>query len=121
MLSRDPPARVPQIAPRTPRQQQARMTDRPGRDPQRPYINEHASLGSLAKHMRTGLDLSQPTTVVNTHELATLLEHVITVGFGPQAVAQLALEREAALQAGVAVAREGMMGRLKGTEEDAGG
>ncbi len=97
------------------------MAQRPGRDPQRPYVNEHATLASLAKHLRAGLDLSQPTTIVNTHELATLLEHIITVGFGPQAVAQLALEREAALGAGLAAARDGMIKRLEGTEEDAGG
>jgi hypothetical protein len=94
------------------------MGDRPGRDPQRPYVDEHASLASLAKHLRAGLDLSQPTTMVNTHELAVLLEHVIAVGFGPQAMTQMALERETALQAASAATRDAMLDRLKATEDD---
>lgn len=120
MLGREPPPRTPQIAPRAQRER-GRMADRPGRDPQRPYVDQHASLASLAKHLRAGLDLSQPTTVVDTHTLAMLLEHVVTVGFGPQAITQLALEREAMLQAGVAAARDGMTERLKATEDDPNG
>lgn len=124
MQGRDPrqlqaPPRAPTIPPRVP-QQRGRMADRPGRDPQRPYIDNHGSLASLAKHLHTGLDFSKPKTEVDTHVLAELLEHVIAVGFGPQAVAQIAAEREAALKAAFSAAQEGMIARLKQADDDGG-
>ena len=57
------------------------MAQRQGRDPQRPYVDNHGSLASLAKHIRMGLDLSKEATVVKTHELALLLDHIIAIGF----------------------------------------
>lgn len=113
--------KVPQIPPRQQPQQRARMAERPGRDPQRPYIDNHASLASLAKRIRAALDLSHPTATVNTHELAELLEHVIAVGFGPQASAQLSNERAAFLSTARQAAEEAVLGQLKAVEDDGDG
>jgi hypothetical protein len=78
------------------------MAKRPGREPSQPYINHHATFASLAKHLRMGMDMSKPTTVVNTHELALILDTMIGVGLGGEAAQQFQGDLAAAHAAAVA-------------------
>lgn len=105
-----PTARIPAI-PRRPvqPQQRARMA---GRDPQQPYVNQSASLASLARHMFMGIDKSKLETTVKTHELVLLLEHVMTIGFGGEASQKMAAELktiyDTAVASNQAMATEGL-------------
>ena len=97
----DPP-RIPAIPPRE-RERAAPMSAHPDRDPQRPYMNNRASIASLARHLRSGLDMSKETSVVKTHELALVLDTMIGFGFGgagaQQYQADLAVAHAAAVKA----------------------
>ena len=96
------PPRTPQIPPRGGQQRAAPQAQRPGRDARQPYINHHANLGALAKHMLIGIDKSQITTTVKTHELVGLLEQVIALGFGNAATEKMASTLYAAYQGAMA-------------------
>lgn len=99
----------PQIPPRDQRGPRRRvpMAERPGRDPQRPYIDHHASVGALARHIRIGLDMSKPMSTVNTRELALILDTMIGASLGGEAKEQFHAEIAAAY-AGAAQAQEEM-------------
>ena len=111
------PPRIPLIPPRSQRSQRKTpsMAQRPGRDPERPYIDHHASFASLAKHLRMGLDMSKPTTVVNTHELAVILDTMIGVGLGGETAQQFHSDLAAAHGAAMAAQEDRA---IKGDGED---
>jgi hypothetical protein len=90
-------ARIPTIPPRAPQRPQQPV--RGARDPRQPYVNVGASLASLARHMMTGIDKSKLETTVKTHELALLLEHVMTMGFGGEAAQKVSAELKASYDA----------------------
>lgn len=99
--------RRPLIPPRTPRRERkpTRMADQPGRDPRQPYIDHRANVGSLAKHLRIGLDPDKPQTVVSTQELALILDYVIGLAFPTEGQNQYQTELAGAY-AGLAAAQE---------------
>ena len=104
------------IPPRSQRRRTASpMAQKPGRDPERPYIDHHAGFASLAKHIRMGLDMSKPTTEVNTHQLAVILDTMIGVGLGGEAAQQFGSDLAAAHAAAVAAQTDRAM---KGDGED---
>lgn len=110
------PLRIPQIPPRgQPRRTATPMAERPDRDPVRPYVDHRASVASLARHMRLGLDMSKLNTTVSTHQLALILDTMLGVGFrGEQSV-----QFEADLQAATAAAMAAQQERAeKGDGED---
>ena len=109
------PPRIPLIPPRSQRRRTASpMAQKPGRDPERPYIDHHAGFASLAKHIRMGLDLSKPTTEVNTHQLAVILDTMIGVGLGGEAAQQFGSDLAAAHAAAVAAQSEADLAVLGG-------
>ena|SRR5579859_2361000 len=109
------PPKVPQIPPRGDRVQRRPMAERPGREAQQPYIDNNASIGSLAKHMRIGIDQSKPMTTVDTRQLMLILDTLITFAFG----GQLAQQFQADLSAAMASAMSAQQARAEtgGVEE----
>lgn len=107
MSDRVRPPQIPPrgIVPRTQRQPTP-MAQRPGRDPQRPYDDQHGSVASLARHLRIGLDLSKLTTEVPTHQLALILDTMIGVGFKGETAERFQTELQSAAQAAIAAQRE---------------
>lgn len=75
------PTGGPQIPPRRPSVPVPPAQQRPGRDPDHPYINHHANVGTLAKHMLLGLDPASATSTVETGPLLLIIHHCLTTGF----------------------------------------
>jgi hypothetical protein len=103
-----------------PRGQRARpvpMAERPGRQPEQPYVDHRGSVASLARHLRMGLDLAHPTTSVNTHELALILDTMLGIGFGGDRAQQFQADLQTAAAAAMAAQEERAE---KAEAEDAG-
>ena len=98
--------RVPQIGPRRERARPVPMAERPGRKPEQPYVDHRGSAASLARHLRMGIDLSKPTTTVNTHELALILDTMLGIGFGGENAQQFQADLATASAAAMAAQRE---------------
>jgi hypothetical protein len=114
------PPRIPTIPPRSQRRRTAApMAQRPGRDPEHPYIDHHAGFANLAKHLRMGLDMSRLETVVNTHQLALILDTMIGIGLGGEAAQQFQADLAAAHAAAMA-AQEDRAAKGDGEDGDNG-
>ena len=82
------------------------MAERPGRQPEQPYVDHRGSVASLARHLRMGLDLSKATTAVNTHELALILDTMLGIGFGGETAQQFQADLATASAAAMAAQRD---------------
>lgn len=94
------------------------MAERPGRAPEQPYVDHRSGVTSLARHLRMGLDLRNLTSVVNTHELALILDTMLGVGLTGDHAQQFQANLQTAAAAVMAAQKEQAE---KGAEEAADG
>jgi len=82
------------------------MSERPGRQAEQPYVDHRGSVASLARHLRMGLNLTHPTTAIDTRELALILDTMLGIGFGGENAQQFHADLQAASAAAMAAQRE---------------